>query len=70
MKISKEDVIKHITGSAKDNAGCAEKLGYTVFAIYAWPVRIGAQRMRGIIRRMQERNISVPASWKKGQQVL
>jgi len=70
MKISKESVIKHITGSAKDNAGCAEKLGYTIFAIYAWPAQIGAQRMKGIIRRMREREISVPASWHKGQKVL
>ena len=65
MKIGKEDVIRQITGSAKDNKGCAEKLEFSIQTIYNWPNQIGAQRMKEIIRRMEAKKLPVPASWKR-----
>lgn len=65
MKFSKEDVIRHITGSAKANKECAEMLGFHIQTIYNWPNVIGIQRMKEIVRRMEERKIPIPASWKK-----
>jgi transposase len=67
MKFSKESVIKQITGSAKANKECADKLGFSIQTIYNWPNQIGAQRMKEIIRRMEEKKIPVPASWKRSQ---
>lgn len=65
MKIGKEDVIRQITGSGKANQQCADMLGFSINTIYNWPQQIGFQRMKEIIRRMEEKKIPVPASWKK-----
>ncbi len=64
-KVKKEDVIRVITGSAKDNKGCAEILGFSIYTVYSWPNQIGAHRIKEIIRRMEQKNLKVPASWKR-----
>ncbi len=64
-KVNKEDVIRAVTGSGKANQQCADILGFSIQTIYNWPNQIGAQRIKEIIRRMEEKKLKVPASWKR-----
>jgi len=67
MKVNKEDVIRHITGSGKDNAGCAQILGYALQTVYNWPNHMGIQDMKRLVKRMEERDLPIPAAWKKSK---
>jgi transposase len=64
-KVNKEDVIRAVTGSGKANQQCADILGFSIQTIYNWPNQIGAQRIKEIVRRMEEKKLKVPASWKR-----
>jgi hypothetical protein len=70
MKIDKEDICKHISGSANGYAITAEKLGYeNVSSVYNWQRFLGRTQMKVIIMRMRANSIPVPECWNLPKEV-